>query len=397
MEKKGFLCLSCEFKGDEFIARAADLGHRVYLITSEAHKDDPWSYDKISETFYMPEKDGRKWDVEILRDGIAHLMRKVKIDRIIALDDYDVQKVAFLREEFRMPGMGQTTARHFFDKLAMRMKASEAGLPVPGFSSLFNDDDIRHFLANSRGPWFVKPRSDAGAIGIRKVEKADDFWPLSDELAENRYRYLIEEYTPGDVYHVDSLSFNGECLFTRSSMYLTPPFNVAHGGGIFRSCTLDVNDEMAKRLQKLNSDVLDAFGMLHGASHSEFIVSEGKIYFLETSARVGGANLSVMVDHATGVNLWTEWANIEHAVLTNSSYSAPDAATDSAGIIASLSRHEWTDYAPYTEPEIVWRLNKKHHIGFIFKHGDRTQVIQMLDKYAGIIVEEYHAAVPMHD
>ena len=397
MESKGFLCLSCEYKGAEFIAEAASLGHRVYLVTSEAHKDDPWPYDVMADVFFMPEKDGRKWDVEILKAGTAAVKRSTKIDRIIALDDYDVQKVAYLREEFRMPGMGQTTARHFYDKLAMRMKAHEAGLPVPGFSALFNDAEINNFLQSSKGPWFVKPRSDAGSLGIRKVSTPDEFWTLAETLGDQRHRYLVEEYTPGQVYHVDSLTFDGKVLFTRSSEYLTPPFNVAHGGGIFRSCTLDVKDPLAKKLSDLNTRVLHAFGMLHGASHSEFILSDGKLYFLETSARVGGANLSVLVEQASGVNLWREWAKIEDAVLRKKSYSAPESLSLNAGIIASLSRYEWPDYSQYSDPEITWRLDKKYHIGFVFRHEDRNQLLNLLDRYNEMINKDYHATVPLKE
>ena len=43
-------------------------------------------------------------------------MRSKKIDRIVALDDFDVEKGAYLREHFQISGMGQTTARHFRDK-----------------------------------------------------------------------------------------------------------------------------------------------------------------------------------------------------------------------------------------------------------------------------------------
>lgn len=393
----GFLCISCEFKGDDFIREAAALGHRIYLITGENHKDDPWPFEQITETYYMPSNDGRLWNMEDLKLGVAHLMRRVKIDRMIALDDYDVQKVAYLREEFRMPGMGQTTARHFYDKLAMRIQALEAGLPVPGFASLFHDDDINHFLNTTQGPWFVKPRSDAGTLGIRKVHNSEEFWRVANELGDERHRYLIEEFKAGDVCHVDSLSFNDEIVFTRSSKYLNPPFDIAHGGGIFQSSTLGEDDETHYQLVELNRKVLKAFGMKHGASHSEYIMHNGEPVFLETSARVGGANLSVLVEHASGINLWRQWARIEDAVLKNEAYSAPQGTHEHAGIIASLSRYEWPDYSQYDDAEISWKLNKKYHVGFIFKSPNRNVVLEKLDKYSRIIAEDYHAAVPLKE
>lgn len=99
------------------------------------------------------------------------------------------------------------------------------------------------------------------------------------------------------VYHVDSLTYEGKVIFSRVSQYLDTPFEVAHGGGIFRSHTIEIGSPEDLALQKLNVDVMKAFGMQYSASHSEFIKcnEDGKYYFLETASRVGGANLAEMV------------------------------------------------------------------------------------------------------
>ena len=396
-QSKGFLCVSCEFKGSAFLKAIAEKGHRVYLVTAESKQHEAWPREILTDLFFMPQTDGRIWNMDDLKQGMAHIMRSNKIDRVIALDDYDVQKAAYLREEFRMPGMGQTTARHFYDKLAMRIQARDAGIPVPGFSGLFNDEDINTFLQNSKGPWFVKPRSDAGALGIRKIETVEAFWQHSEVLGENRDRFLIEEFLPGDVYHVDSLTFNGKVLFTRCSQYLQPPFEIAHGGGIFRSHSIPVNESPTPELKATNEHVLIAFGMKHGASHSEFIISDGRVYFLETSARVGGAHLAEMVEAASGVNLWREWANIEHAMLSGTTYDMPETIDSNAGIVASLSRHEHPDYSQYHDPEIWWTMPKKYHCGFIFRHDSRQRILELLDKYLHVIQKDYHASVPLKE
>ena len=78
--------------------------------------------------------------------------------------------------------MGQTTARHFRDKLAMRFKAADAGVPVPAFSSLFNDDDIHQFTQKVAAPWIVKPRGQASATGMKKIYSADELWSHLEKL-----------------------------------------------------------------------------------------------------------------------------------------------------------------------------------------------------------------------
>ena len=397
--KHTFFCITCEFKGGDFLRACKAAGNRVFLITAEKTKDDGWPLEDIDEVYYMPESDGRLWKTEDLIKGLAFLSRDNQISRIIALDDYDVSKASDLREEFRMPGMGQTTARHFFDKLAMRMIADEAGIPIPGYAPLFNNEAISQFLSSSEGPWLVKPRSDAGTLGIRKVHHADEFWAVSDELGEHRHAYLIEEFKPGAVCHVDSLSFHHELLFSRASQYLATPFEVAHGGGIFRSAVVEFDTALDKKLRKLNKHVLKAFGLKHGASHSEFIYhpENDQVVFLETSARVGGANLSEMVEASSGINLWMEWARIESALLNQSEYRLPEIRNQYAGIVQSLSKYEHADYAAFTEPEVCWTLNKPYHVGAIVRSDRRERVIELLDRYAEVVQSDFHAAVPLNE
>ncbi len=394
----GFLCLCSDYKGVDFMRAIAELGHRVYLVTSEGRKDKPWPYDILTDTFYMPGSDGRKWNLDDLEHGVAHVMRSTKIDRFIALDDYEVRKVAMLREVFRMPGMGQTTARHFHDKLAMRMQARDAGISQPAFTPLFNDDVVNAFIESNPAPWFLKRREDAGALGIRKAHSPEELWNYLNDFGEKRHQYVGECYVSGDVYHVDSLTLNGKIFFTRVSQYRTPPFDVAHGGGIFQSCTLNLDDPVHKDLEDMNARVLHGFGMLHGASHSEFIRgSDGQYYFLETSARVGGAHLADMVYYASGINLWREWAQIESSLLQGKKYKAPKDEQYQAGIITSLSRIERPDYSQFTDPEIAWTGDKDFHISFIFKSESHEHIIDLLDKYSTIIAEEYHAELPLKE
>ena len=59
---------------------------------------------------------------------------------------------ALLREHMRLPGMGESLTRHFRDKLAMRVRARQCGVSVPEFTSVFNYDDLRNFIATFPDP-----------------------------------------------------------------------------------------------------------------------------------------------------------------------------------------------------------------------------------------------------
>lgn len=394
-----FLCISCYFKGEAFLRSCKSLGNRVFLLTRETLKDAAWPRDSVDEFFYMDKEENTPENIGNIIRGVAWLMKEHIIDVVVALDDFDVEKAAAIREEFRIPGMGQTTARYFRDKLAMRMKAKEAGIPVPAFTPLFNNEEINHFADTIPAPWVVKPRSEASAMGIKKVNGKEELWRVIETLGEERHGFLVEQFKPGDVYHVDSLTYGGNILFTQVSRYLTTPFEVAHGAGIFRSVSCAYKSDEVTLLEKVNRAVMHAFGMRQSASHTEFIRchEDGKFYFLETSSRVGGAHLAELVETASGINLWAEWAKIETAAFLKKKYQVPSPSKKNAGIMISLARVDWPDQSVFNAPEVVWKINKKHHVGVIVSSDKRQRVLQLLDDYAQIVYRDFHASAPMPD
>lgn len=394
-----FLCISCYFKGGDFLRSCKAAGNTVYLLTVKSLEHANWPRESVDEFFYMDSEENSAENFHNLSLGMAFVMQSRKIDRIVALDDFDVEKAAFLREEFRIPGMGQTTARYFRDKLAMRMKAQEEGIPIPAFTSLFNDETIHQFCQSVPTPWILKPRAEASTTGLRKIYSEDELWAAIKDLGEERHRFLLESFKPGDVYHADALTVDGKVVFCRISKYLATPFEVAHGGGIFRSLIVPYGEEEDLALRVLNEQVLAGFGMQFSASHTEFIRchEDGQYYFLETSSRVGGAHLAEMVEAGSGINLWAEWAKIETAKANRTTYQLPAAQEDYAGILVSLSRHQHPDQSPFNAEEVVWRLQKDHHVGFIVKGPDRGRLQQLLEDYARIVHEHYHASAPVGD
>lgn len=369
-------------------------GHFVYLLTKKKLEHEDWPWASIDDVFYI-----ENWvDEEIIR-GLSYKFRSLKFDRFVALDDFDVEKVAKLREHFRLPGMGVTTSHYFRDKLAMRMKAKEEGINVPEFTALFHDGDISAYAERVPPPWLLKPRMEASATGIKKIQNVDELWKIVHSLGDERDRFLVEKFAPGDVFHVDGLNVEGEVAFSRVSRYLDTPLEVAHGGGIFRSATCEIGSDVEKGLTAMNKAVMKGFGLRFGASHTEFIRSKetGELFFLETSSRVGGANLAEMVEFASGINLWGEWAKIEIADLLGKKYILPKPNIKYGGIIVSLSRYEHPDVSSFTDPEIVWRMHKPWHLGLIVVSDSSERVLELLDKYTRRIAEEFHASLPAPD
>ncbi|MBI4893848.1 MAG: ATP-grasp domain-containing protein [Acidobacteria bacterium] len=388
------LAIASYEKGHAFLRQARAEGARVLLLTSLSLKETgAWPADVADEIFYMPDTE-KQWNREDTFKAVAYLARTEHLDRIVPLDDFDLELAASLREHLRIAGMGETTVRRFRDKLAMRMCAQEAGIDVPQFVHVLNHEKVRRFTERVAAPWVLKPRSFAGSIGIRKIESAAQLWAELEKLGDLQAHYLLEKYVPGSICHVDTIVYEREIKFAAASGYGRPPMDVAHGGGVFTTSLLERGTPLEEELLELNAHLLKALGMVRGVNHTEYIVAEdGTIFFLETAARVGGAHIADLVEQATGVNLWAEWARIEVAG-GKLKYTPPVPRQDYAGLLVTLARQEWPDTSGYQHPEIVWRLNKKNHVGFIVRAESHSRVREVLDEITGRVQQDFWAYAP---
>jgi biotin carboxylase len=386
-----FLCITTYEKGQEFMRECRRQGCRVLLLTAEKLRDADWPRESLDDTFYLPSE----IPIADIVQAVTHLTRTQKIDRIVALDEYDMETAATLREHLRIPGMGLTTMRYFRDKLAMRMKALDRNVRVPDFVPVLNHGDIRYYMEHVPGPWVLKPRQEASAIGIKKIHASEELWPVLDQLGDKQSSFLLERFLPGDVYHVDSVVSESEVVFANVSKYGRPPMNVAQGGGIFTTRVIPRGGEAETGLRQINRDLIAALGLVRGVAHTEFIQAhaDGHFYFLECAARVGGAYINEVVEAATGINLWREWARIEVAG-GNGSYRIPSVREEYAGVILSLARQENPDTSAYNDPEVFLRINKHHHAGLILQSSDAARVQLLLESYSQRFAEEFLAVEP---
>jgi biotin carboxylase len=386
-----FLCITTYEKGQEFMRECKRQGCRVLLLTAEKLRDADWPRESLDDTFYIP----GELPIPDIVNAVTHLARTQKIDRIVALDEFDMETAATLREHLRIPGMGLTTTRYFRDKLAMRMRALDRNVRVPDFVPVFNHADIQYYLDHVPGPWVLKPRQEASAIGIRKIHTPEELWPVLDQLGDKQSSFLLEKFVPGEVYHVDSVVSENEVVFANVSKYGKPPMNVAQGGGVFTSFTVPRESEDDSALREINRDLIAALGLLRGVSHAEFIKAnaDGHFYFLECAARVGGAYINEMVEAATGINLWREWARIEVAG-ESGTYRLPPTREEYAGVILSLARQENPDTSAYNDPEVFLRIKKHHHAGLILRSTDQQRVQSLLESYSQRFAQEFTAVEP---
>jgi biotin carboxylase len=412
------LCIASFFKGNDFIRECKRQGARVVLLTREKLLAADWARESLSDLIAIP----GKTSVQSYLAAASHVARHRRVSRVVALEEYDIVTAAHIREHLCVPGMGTTSARWFQDKLAMRARARDRRLPQPDFVPLLNPETVDEFMKRTAPPWMLKPRIGASSMGIRKLHEPELVFSAIAELNareafhETAAFHLLEQYIPGDVYHVDSLVEGGKILFASVERYGVPPFEVSHFGGVTLSHTVKHGSQEERVLLALNKRLLDGFGFKRGVTHAEFIrradseklsgthisrsgrvrastCRRDQFYFLEVAARVGGAYTTDTIEGASGINPWREWARIELATSARS-YILPPVRQEYGGIALSLARQERPSTSHYTDPEIVYRVCKPWHVGLIVRSPDYDRVINLLSVYTRRFSEEFTTVAP---
>ena len=135
--------------------------------------------------------------------------------------------------------------------------------------------------------------------------------------------------------------------------------------------------------------------MRTGATHAEFIKAnaDGEFYFLEIASRVGGAYIADVLEAASGVNLWREWAHLEIAG-EDGKRKTLRPLKQYGGIVLSLAKQEDPDTSAYDDPEIVYRVKKRHHAGLIVGAAKIERVNELVEDYGRRFVEDFIAVLP---
>jgi biotin carboxylase len=391
------ICLATYFKGADFIRECKAHGCHVVLITKEKMLVEDWPRESLDDLIAVPNDAGPALFIDLL----AFLARDRRIDRVIALEEFDVVTAALMREHLCLAGLSSSRAKVFRDKLSMAVHSERAGIKVPEFVQLLNHEAVSEYMARVPGPWVIKPRSDVSAIGIKKIEQPDEVWRAIEEmnarenLRERASYYVLARFIPGEVFHVDSLVNDGKVVFAGVNQYGRPPMQVAHQGGAYISRTVARGSSDEKTLVPINKKLIKALGLERGATHAEFIKSDsdGEFYFLEIAARVGGAYISDVLEAASGVNLWREWARLEIGNGKTPSRVSP-LRKEYAGIVLSLAKQEEPDTSAYVDEEIIYRVKKRHHAGLIVRAQRLDRVVELLDNYAQRFADDFVAVAP---
>jgi hypothetical protein len=391
MRSERFLCIANSENGQEFLRESAALGIKTTLLTLDKLREVAWPRESLEELATMPSGLSR----EQIQNTVSWMARGHRYDRVIALDELSLMMVAELREHMRAPGMGVTTASFYRDRLAMRISARESGFPAPAFCRVLNYDDLREFMAEIPAPWLLRPREE-GCGETRAIHDAEQLWRTLDDLGDRQSHYLLDQSIEGDLFHVDSILSQREVVFSvaHRSEWLEMEGAPAHSG--YTSQTVERGSRDWQELTALNAGLAPSLGMVRGVAHADFIRSheDGRFYFQQIAAPIAGVFLSELVEAATGVNSWREWARLEVAHLRGESYQPPESFEGYAGLLLWRTAEGMEKLNDLKMPEILARLNKPNRAGLLVRAADARQVEEILQQLTGK-AERHDTPVPV--
>lgn len=390
MKTRTILCLVDAEKGQAFLRAIKECGLRVILLTRDGLKNADWPRESIDEFHTIHELNR----TQELTDTVLWLARDRTIDLVVGLDEFDMTRAAALRELLRLEGMPLSRTLHWRDKLSQRRLCEEAGIPVPRYTSFYSRPIVKAFLETVPGPYLVKPRLLAGSLGIRKYDSLPEVGGAFERLGSESADYVLEQFIPGPLYHVDGIVDGGKVLWAQAHKYGRPLLEVAQNGGVFTSCTVQRGSPTEKALLDVHEKMVEALGLDRGVTHAEFIEdAQGRFVFVETACRVGGAHLSDLIETTSGINLWREWARLT-ALRPGERYTLPPVRKEHGGLLLCLAKQKQPDYSGYTDREVRMRIGHDHHAGLVVATETAARAEQLIASYVERFKHEFLAVLP---
>ena len=125
--------------------------------------------------------------------------------------------------------------------------------------------------------------------------------------------------------------------------------------------------------------------------------ADGRFYFLEIAARVGGAFIADLVEDLNRRQSVARVGAARSGQPARRSYTLPQRYESYAGSVLCLAKTAEPDTSAFNAPEIVYRMKKHHHAGLIVKSEDPERVRELLEQYSGEFARRFLASMPPPD
>jgi len=231
---------------------------------------------------------------------------RLKLDGVMTVSaDRAVPVVAAVAEARGLPGIGVETAHLMTNKIAMRARLADAGVPQPRFAALRTISETRRAADEVGFPSVLKPVDSGGQRGIFRVESLDDIHAHLHEalVASPTGEAILEEFVEGTEMNGIVLARNGEVLPLTLSDRLRPP-GIGFGVGWIHVYPATAYGERLAESERVAVHTVHALGLRTGIAFPQLIAApDGRVIVVECAARIPGGQMADLVRFASGVDL----------------------------------------------------------------------------------------------
>ncbi|PKA26679.1 dehydrogenase [Leptospira sp. mixed culture ATI2-C-A1] len=243
-------------------------------------------------------------DVEGMVRESKKFVQNTQIHGVITAGTDASMTVAAVASALQLPGIRFVDAEAASNKVKMRQRLKEFGMPIPRFAAVWSLQDAKDALDSLTFPLVMKPADNMGARGVIKVNHKDDL--------TNAFRHakrfcptgelILEEYMEGPELSVDALAFQGQIRMTgiADRIIEREPYFIEVGHNMPSAMPKEVLDEV----ERVMAGGMRALGIHLGAGKGDIKVTKEGVKIGEIAARLSGGFMSAFTyPLSTGVNL----------------------------------------------------------------------------------------------
>jgi glutathione synthase/RimK-type ligase-like ATP-grasp enzyme len=216
-------------------------------------------------------------------------------DVVLGLRDQVVVPAADSAAALGAAGNRPAAVRLVRNKDQCRAALAAAGFAQPAFRLCADAAEAAAFLAETTGPWVVKPRDAMASIGVRKVDSVDDLAAAVAGLPGTG-PFLVEQFVEGREFSVEGVFLGGapKVLAVTAKETLRPPHFVEAGHVLPAELAENTRAEIEGQVQA----ALAALDLCFGVFHVELWHSAAGVVLGEVHPRPGGDWLHKLLGYA---------------------------------------------------------------------------------------------------
>ena len=239
-------------------------------------------------------------------EAVIKVTSRISLDGAMTVSsDRAVPVVAAVAQARGLPGIGPETAHQMTNKIAMRGRLADAGVPQPRYAALRTISETRRAADEVGFPSVLKPVDSGGQRGIFRVESLDDIHAHLHEalVASPTGEAILEEYVDGLELNGIVIARGGVAVPLTLSDRLRPP-GVGFGVGWIHVYPTTIYGSQLDEAERVAVHAVHALGLRTGIGFPQLIATpDGRVVVVECAARIPGGQMADLVRVATGVDL----------------------------------------------------------------------------------------------